>query len=172
MAVQSLGRRSTQLLPRRLPYKALDGRLQMARAPRPGAGSGLGQVRAWGGGGGACSAAGPRRSWGHSVAGGVGPGPAVGIRTGAPAARRPGWGLGEPRASRRPPAGGAVLRDPGPAGETHLYRAPGSEVTGDRPSRSRPSQGLQGAPHCGRRLPRVKSQFAQATAGDPLPLLA
>lgn len=81
MAVQSLGRRSTQLLARQLPYKALDGWLQMARAQRPDAGSGLGQVRAWGGGGGACRAAGPRRSWGHSVAGGAGPGPALGIRT-------------------------------------------------------------------------------------------
>lgn len=36
------------LLARRLPYKALDGRLQMARAPRLDAGSGMGQVRAWG----------------------------------------------------------------------------------------------------------------------------
>lgn len=32
-------------------------------------------------------------------------------------------------------------RDPRPAGETHLFRAPGSGVTGDRLSRSCPNQG-------------------------------
>lgn len=99
----------------------------------------------------------------------------AGIRTAVPEARQPGSSIGERRAPRRPPTGGAELRDPRPAGEkTHLYRAPGSGVTGDLLNRSCLSLGLQGAPHCGRRLPRAKSKFALATAGDPLalPLLA
>lgn len=119
MAVQCLGRRSTQLLAR-----DCHRRHWTASYTRPGRGdcasSGPGEEENLGGAGDPAWLREPDR---------VQPEGFVGVlqRRGSP-----GCGLGDWRAPQSPPAGGAVLWDPRPSGETHLYRAPGSGVMGDR----------------------------------------
>lgn len=101
------------------------------------------------------------------MARGAGPGPAGGIRTGAPEAWQPGCGQGElpgvlPWEER-------CSGTPDPQGKPTCSERPGQ---GSQATAWAGPVPTKGAPRCGRRLPRAKSQFALATAGDPLPLLA